>query len=243
MSHAVTELESELRQGGDPARAEAQRAYFKLDMQYLGTTLPETRAKVRAWLKAQQVTERDDVWAVATQLWSADAFQFRQAAVEVLDARRRVLGASDLADVEQLLRTSHTWALVDPLATNVVWAIASQDADGLPLPGDVLDRWAGDEDFWIRRSALLSQLRVVRPVDGDPTRFFGYADEMLDEREFFIRKAIGWVLRDMGRRRPDEVAAWVLPRAGRLSGVTRREVLKVLSDDQRQELSATRQPH
>ena len=106
-----------------------------------------------------------------------------------------------------------------------------------------MDRWAGDEDFWIRRSALLSQLRVVRPVDGDPTRFFGYADEMLDEREFFIRKAIGWVLRDMGRRRPDEVAAWVLPRAGRLSGVTRREVLKVLSDDQRQELSATRQPH
>lgn len=240
MSHAVTELESELRQGGDPARAQAQRAYFKLDMQYLGTTLPETRAKVRAWLKAQQVTERDDVWAVATQLWSADVFQFRQAAVEVLDARRRVLGASDLADVEKLLRTSHTWALVDPLATNVVWAIASRDADGLPLPGEVLDRWAGDEDFWIRRSALLSQLRVVRPADGDPTRFFGYADEMLDEREFFIRKAIGWVLRDTARKRPGLVFDWLLPRARRASGVTFREAVKPLDDAQHAALLAVR---
>jgi 3-methyladenine DNA glycosylase AlkD len=55
---------------------------------------------------------------------------------------------------------------------------------------------------------------------------------MLDEREFFIRKAIGWVLRDTSRRRPDLVYAWLLPRAGRASGVTLREALKYLSPEQ-----------
>jgi 3-methyladenine DNA glycosylase AlkD len=49
---------------------------------------------------------------------------------------------------------------------------------------------------------------------------------MLDEREFFIRKAIGWVLREAGRRRPDEVAAWLAPRTHRASGVTMREAVK-----------------
>jgi 3-methyladenine DNA glycosylase AlkD len=63
---------------------------------------------------------------------------------------------------------------------------------------------------------------------------------MLDEREFFIRKAIGWVLRDTGRRRPDLVFEWLFPRAGRASGVTLREAIKPLSDAQRAAVLAAR---
>jgi 3-methyladenine DNA glycosylase AlkD len=55
---------------------------------------------------------------------------------------------------------------------------------------------------------------------------------MLDEREFFIRKAIGWVLRDTARERPDLVYQWILPRAERASGVTLREAVKRLSPAQ-----------
>jgi 3-methyladenine DNA glycosylase AlkD len=51
---------------------------------------------------------------------------------------------------------------------------------------------------------------------------------MLDEREFFIRKAIGWVLREVGKKRPAEVAAWLAPRTGRASGVTMREAVRYL---------------
>ncbi len=63
---------------------------------------------------------------------------------------------------------------------------------------------------------------------------------MLEEREFFIRKAIGWILRDTGRRRPDLVYEWLLPRAPRASGVTIREAVKYLAPDQRDAVLAAR---
>lgn len=61
---------------------------------------------------------------------------------------------------------------------------------------------------------------------------------MLEEKEFFVRKAIGWALRETARRRPGEVYDWLLPRAGRTSGVTMREAVKYLSPDQRRSLLA-----
>ena len=90
-----------------------------------------------------------------------------------------------------------------------------------------------DEDFWIRRSALLALLVPLRRGGGDPDRFFRYADRLLAEREFFVRKAIGWVLREAGKRRPAEVAAWLGPRTHRASGVTMREAVKYLSEADR----------
>ncbi len=108
------------------------------------------------------------------------------------------------------------------------------------LLGPVLDRWAIDDDFWIRRSALLALLVPLRRGAGDFDRFARYADVMLEEKEFFIRKAIGWVLRDTARRRPDLVFGWALPRAERMSGVTVRELVKPLSDEQRAAIEAAR---
>jgi 3-methyladenine DNA glycosylase AlkD len=104
----------------------------------------------------------------------------------------------------------------------------------------VLDRWAGDDDFWIRRSSLLAHLLALRGGEGDFERFAGYADGMLAEKEFFIRKAIGWVLRDTARKRPDLVYEWILPRAARASGVTIREVVKRLSAEQAAEIRSAR---
>ena len=95
-----------------------------------------------------------------------------------------------------------------------------------------------DEDFWIRRSALLALLVPLRRGGGDPDRFFRYADRLLAEREFFVRKAIGWVLRDMGHRRPRLVSEWLEPRARRASGVTMREAVKHLDPTDRDRLMA-----
>jgi 3-methyladenine DNA glycosylase AlkD len=125
-----------------------------------------------------------------------------------------------------LLRTSGTWALVDGLAINVVGDILERS----PEASTVLDRWAGDDDFWLRRSAILALLRPLRAGGGDFERFARYADAMLDEKEFFVRKAIGWVLREVAKRRPELVAAWLAPRVHRASGVTVREAVKPLPD-------------
>ena len=144
------------------------------------------------------------------------------------------LGITDL--IESLLREAKIWALVDPLAGDLVGPLSEQDPDFDP----VLERWAIDEDFWIRRSALLAHLVPLRHGRGDFDRFSRFADAMLEEKEFFIRKAIGWVLRDTSRKRPDLVFDWILPRAHRASGVTLREAIKRLSPDQREAVLAAR---
>jgi 3-methyladenine DNA glycosylase AlkD len=163
--------------------------------------------------------------AMAAALWDRPLYECRQAAVILLERRAGLLEAADIAVIERLLRASRTWALVDSLAANV----AGDLVERCPELGAVLDRWAADDDFWIRRSALLALLRPLRRGDGDFARFSGYADAMLADREFFIRKAIGWVLRDTARRRPELVAAWLAPRVHRASGVTVREAVKPLA--------------
>jgi 3-methyladenine DNA glycosylase AlkD len=154
----------------------------------------------------------------------------------VLIQSKNRLGAGDADVIERMLREARTWALVDPLAGDLVGPLSERDSGFDP----VLERWAVDDDFWIRRSALLAHLVPLRQGRGDFDRFSRFADGMLEEKEFFIRKAIGWVLRDTSKKRPDLVFDWILPRAHRASGVTIREAVKHLSPEQREAVLAAR---
>lgn len=223
-------LEAELRAAGTPERAEGEKRYLKSDLDFLGVTMGHVRGAVR---RLAPTLDRSDLLALVDALWTGPVFDRRLAAVLFLDARADLLEPSDLRLLERLIRASHTWALVDALAGDVAGALFVRH----PRAVAELDRWAADDDFWVRRSALLALLTPMKrglPLD----RFLGYADAMLDEKEFFVRKAIGWVLREEGKRRPDEVVAWLAPRTHRASGVTMREAVKYLSPEDREVLLA-----
>ncbi len=233
------QLERQLAAVGTPERAVGEKRYLKSDLTFLGATVWQIRAEVKAAARSAPELDHDGLLALVEALWSRPVFERRMAATVLLELRSDLLTAGDLPLLERLLRESHTWALVDGLAADVVGAILAADPDGTAA---VLDRWATDDDFWIRRTALLAWLRPLRhgaPLD----RFLGYADAMLDEKEFFIRKAIGWVLREVGKRRPAEVSAWLAPRTGRVSGVTVREAVKYLPDGDRERLMAAYRNH
>ena len=219
-----------------PERAGKEKAYLKSELTHYGTSVPATRAAVKGALAGQGELGHDDLVAAATALWDVPVHERRMAAVELLDMRASLLTAADMPLLERLLRESRTWALVDGLAASVVGAVVERD----PAAAEVLDRWAVDDDMWIRRSSLLAHLVPLRRGEGDFDRFARYAESMLDEREFFIRKAIGWVLRDTAKRRPELVHEWLLPRADRASTVTIREAVKPLSEDQRREILGRR---
>jgi len=172
--------------------------------------------------------------SVVEALWAAPVFERRLAAALALEARPDLLEPTDLDSIERLIRDSRTWALVDVLAGGVVGRLLLRH----PASADELDRWAIDDDFWVRRSALLALLKPMKQAGLPLDRFLRYADAMLDEKEFFIRKAIGWVLREEGARRPAEVAAWLRTRTHRASGVTMREAVKHLPAGDRDALMA-----
>ena len=122
------------------------------------------------------------------------------------------------------MRIAHGWAYVDPLAGDIAGPIALRYPQAWPL----IDGWAVDADFWVRRSALLTLLAGIRDGQPDLERFERYATPMLGEQEFFIRKAIGWVLRETSKRDPAYVAAWTGAHLDRMSGVTFREAVRRL---------------
>ena len=228
----VATVESRLRAAGDPVRAENERRYLKSNREHAGVTVPG----VRRIAKQVPPLDHDTLVDVVEALWAGPFHECRSAAVELLELQLDVLGPDDLSLVERMIRESGTWALVDNLAASVAGVLVERH----PELNRTLDRWAADPDFWVRRSALLALLGPLRRGDGDFERFGRYADAMLDETEFFVRKAIGWVLRDTSRRRPDLVHSWLLPRAARASGVTTREAVKYLSESQRAEILAQR---
>jgi 3-methyladenine DNA glycosylase AlkD len=232
---AVGSIEQQLRDLGTPERAASEKAYLKSSLEHFGNPMGNLRRIVRHEVKQLGPMDRVEVASLAHRMWTRGSWDMRISAVETLTFRVSTLAATDLALCERFLRESATWALVDPLSANVAGSIVARFPSQAQT-GAVLDGWSIDENFWLRRSAMLSQLRIVRAADGDPARFFGYADQMMAEREFFIRKAIGWILREMSRRRPGEVYEWFLPRAHRASGVTVREVVKKLSPGQKSEV-------
>jgi 3-methyladenine DNA glycosylase AlkD len=232
----AAELERRLRAVGTPERAAREKAYLKSNLEFAGASVPLTRRAVRELLPRRAAPGRPAVLASAAALWVRPVFECRMAAVMVLTEHAGVLEPRDARRVEQMIRQSRTWALVDPLAE----AVMGRLVEGFPELAPVLGRWAGDADFWVRRAALLALLGPLRRGEGDFAAFSRYADALLEDREFFVRKAIGWVLRDTARRRPGLVADWLEPRAQRASGVTLREAVKPLPPQAAARLLAAR---
>jgi 3-methyladenine DNA glycosylase AlkD len=229
-------LERQLRAVGDAERAEHEKRYLKSELEHAGASVPAIRKIAKAALAEHANLGHDELVELVNALWARPLHECRMAAVELLELRSDALRPVDMKLVESLIRESRTWALVDGLAASV----AGELVERYPELSKTLDRWSSDEDFWVRRAALLALLVPLRRGEGDFARFGRYADAMLEEREFFIRKAIGWVLRDTARKRPDLVYAWLQPRAGRASSVTVREAVKYLSDQQRERIAAVR---
>ena len=230
------ELEDTLRDLGTPERAAQEKRYLKSALEHFGTTVPLIRRTVRQSLREAPDLTRVELLRAVASLWSRPVHECRAAAVELLDHRGALLESGDLALVEQLLRTAQTWALVDPLAARVAGGLVER----FPALSATLDRWSTDDDFWLRRAAMLALLLPLRRGDGDFARFGRYADPLLADREFFVRKAIGWILREVARKRPDLVTAWLLPRAARASGLTFREGTRALPPAQRAQLERAR---
>lgn len=232
-------LDRALRARVVPGRAEQEKRYLKSDREHLGVPVPAVREVAKAWVKAEKAGRpggfgEAEALAVAGELWTTGIYEHASAGLEILRCVR--LSPAALPFLEARLREAKTWALVDVIAPELVGPILRRH----PAERGILDRWAGDPDPWVRRAALLADLLEIRKGEGDWDAWTRRADALLGDASFWIRKAIGWVLRERAKRRPDEVAAWIEPRAGRMAGLTFREATRSLPAETRAALEAAR---
>lgn len=229
------ELEHRLAQDGEPARAVSAKKYLKSDLEFLGTSMPAIRRIAQAFTREQPGLDHAALWAVASALWRRPIFECKALAVAILERRVKLLGAADLGHLERMTRESHTWALSDWIAIHLVGPILRKNPDGR-----LLDRWAKDDDYWVQRMALICQRDDFSEGQGDWPRFTRHAAALLVERpdaskeeRFFLRKAIGWMLRTRGEAKPEDVVAFVAKHRDNMSGLTLREATRKLDPDNR----------
>jgi 3-methyladenine DNA glycosylase AlkD len=190
------------------------------------------RAVALEYCRAHPETSRADLRAVAETLYASDVHELRSSAIGVLECRRDALTDRDLPWLVDLVRRSNTWAHVDWLAIKVIGRVIARHHWSRRL----LSKWAKDESFWVRRTALLAEHDTLRAGAGDFSLFAGLAASMLDEREFFIRKAIGWVLREVSKKRPALTYGFLREHRDRVSGLSLQEGAKYLTASQRRAL-------
>jgi len=223
---AAARVVGAMRPLADPARGAREKRYLKSSLDFLGVGVPGIRRAATQTARSYPGLTRDGALAWARVLWNEPVHERRVAAIEVLRRYAKLLEPADLGQVEAWVREARSWAYVDPLAGDIAGTIALRCPAAWPL----IDPWAIDGDFWVRRSALLTLLPGIRRGQPDLARFERYATPMLAEREFFISKAIGWVLREISKRDPAYVAAWTRRHLDRMSGVTFREAVRRLPE-------------
>jgi 3-methyladenine DNA glycosylase AlkD len=220
---AVAFFQDRFAAAGTAERAAYERAYMKSTLRFHGVDSATVRAACADFTRGAAL-DLTGVVAAVDALYATDWFDLHSAGVGILERTRKLLTRADAAWLITLVRRSACWAHVDWLATKIVpYALPDK-------PGPLLRGWARDDDFWVRRTALLAQLDELRAGRGDFDLFAALAVPMLDEKEFFIRKAIGWVLRDTSKKRPALVADFVRTHGERMSGLTRREATRRLPD-------------
>jgi 3-methyladenine DNA glycosylase AlkD len=220
----LSQIEAALRPLADPGQAAPMRAYMLDQFAFLGIRATPRRQALRGLPRLNTWTAAD-LLSVAEALWEMPEREFQYVAVDLLAKHHRQLELASLPRLLQLVQHQAWWDTVDGLA-GVVGDILLRAHTRQPEVQRQMDDWLGHPSLWVRRVAMLHQLGWK--VQTDQARLFRYALALAPETDFFIRKAIGWALRDHARTQPDAVRAFLMAHAHVLSGLTRREAGKHL---------------
>ena len=219
-----------LAEAADADRAPQMQAYMRSAMPYRGVTAVPLRAIMKEVLDPRPLPDRDAWESCVRELWDTAEYREERYAALAVASHRSYRSYQDPATVplyRHLVVSGAWWDLVDPVATRSIGGILGRHRDEVT---PVISDWSVDDDVWLRRTAILSQLHHKEQTDLDLLSEVIEAnlDGSRHGREFFIRKAIGWALRQHARTDPDWVGAFVAAHESELSGLSRREALKHL---------------
>ncbi|HEY9126636.1 MAG TPA: DNA alkylation repair protein [Acidobacteriaceae bacterium] len=206
----------------DPQKAVPMAAYMRTSQPFYGVPHAGIDAIAREVLAQFPVVSRTDYEWYVLALWRLPHREEQYLAVRYA-RQKKLISYESLPLYEQLIREGAWWDFVDEIAAHLVGTALDKDRSRVE---PVLDRWIEDRDFWMRRAALLAQLRHGRHTNQE--QLFRYCLLLCGEREFFLRKAVGWALREYSKSSPEAVVNFVETHRARLSPLTVREAVRHL---------------
>jgi len=196
------------------------RAYMRNQFEYLGVSMPDHRTAVAPLIKSFSPADRAELRMAVEGLWQMRGREYQYVAIGLLGRNQKILTLDDLPWLLDLVQQKSWWDTVDSLLKAVGPVVQRAGAKGKRA----MDAAVKHENFWVRRIAMLHQLGLRDSVDTE--RLFRHAELLAPEKEFFIRKAIGWALRDYAWQDWRAVEKFLKTTRVEFSGLTVREARK-----------------
>ncbi|HEV7964859.1 MAG TPA: DNA alkylation repair protein [Actinoplanes sp.] len=206
----------------EPDRAVRTAAYMRDQFAFLGFSMPTQRALARAVLAGLPKPTEDDLHRVVLACWELDEREYQYFACDYLRTHRAVPGPAFLETARTLITTRSWWDTVDPLATRFVGELVRRH----PKLGKQMDAWSTEKNMWLVRTAILHQMHYRDATNTE--RLFGYCTRQAGHPDFFVRKAIGWALREYAYTDADAVRKYIAKNRAALSPLSVREASKHL---------------
>jgi 3-methyladenine DNA glycosylase AlkD len=207
-------------------KANAEKAlgmekYMKNLFPFLGISSPERKLICKELLAKKNLPEKSEAINFSKILWNKKEREFQYVAMDLLDKYKKQLEVDDIVWIEKLIVTKSWWDTVDILATHLAGEYFKKHTNKIDL---ITNQWNNSDNIWLQRSSLLFQLKYKQN-----TNVFlleNYILNLKESKEFFIRKSIGWILREYSKTNP----AWVIQflQKNELSNLSVREASKYL---------------
>lgn len=203
----------------DAQRAVGAQAYMKGLFPFLGISAPDRRALQKSFFKGNAYPEFEDFKLISKELWAMDQREYQYVAMEMWEHYRKQWTEAVIGELEQLIVQKSWWDTVDFVASHLVGAYFVRFPH---QKASVIESWMQSGNIWLQRSCLIFQLSYKDKTDVD--LLLGCCLRLMDSKEFFIQKAIGWALRQYARTDAEVVRQFVSTQP--LKPLSSREALK-----------------
>lgn len=219
----VAFVSEQLRARADPAKAVEMAAYMKTQMPFYGVQKPYRVPILRSLKKDFLPSSIEEYQDTVSALWKQKHREEKYCAINYATLFPQYVVFESLPLYEEMIRTGAWWDFVDPLAVDLVGDVLLANRKRM---SPVIRKWSKDSDFWIRRASLLSHLHHKHETDEE--LLYESCLLLADETEFFIRKGMGWALREYSKTNQKSVRSFVKKNKNRLSSLTIKEASKYL---------------
>lgn len=209
-----------LEQVADPEKAPGMQAYMKTGQPFYGVQAGPRRKAFKIVAKNYKQITREEYKQIIFELWHGRTREEMYQALEVATHYKQYLDLQSWPIYEQLVNTATNWDTLDWIAAGLISPLVLEHKK---LEKELV-KWSTSNNFWVRRASLLAHLHHKEETNAELLAKTILA--LAHEKEFFIRKAIGWVLRDYSYTNPEWVVAFVKANQDKLSGLSKREALK-----------------
>ncbi len=223
MRELVRFVQQRLAEEADPVKAPQMAAYMKTDMPFYGVQKPARVAILREARKQFPIETNKAYRDAVAALWALEHREEKYLAITLARGYPQYIRRPNIPLYRRLVVEGAWWDFVDELAVNLIGEVVHSDREAM---NPMLDRWIDDRNMWLRRTAIICQLKHKNETD--ERRLFDYSRQRAHETEFFTRKAIGWALREYAKTNPDAVRRFLTRHCDEFSTLTLREAGKHL---------------